>query len=167
MVSTASLRATCALVLALLLPTSLYGQAGPTAAGTLLGTAGGAYLSLALTTAAARAGHYVYSPKQGIWRMTPIPVGAVAGGVLGYQGADHLRDATRLGLVGFAAGTAVGAAFGSLVWEGAEGIWSGAVIGGGVGLLAGSVWGALRAGGGPDEDERVLPAFTIAIPITP
>ncbi len=135
--------------------------------GALLGTAGGAYLSLALTTAAARAGHYAHSPGQAIWLLTPVPVGAVAGGIVGHQGEAHLRDAARVGLVGFAAGAAVGAVLGDLAWDRPEGAWSGALIGSGVGLLVGSVWGALLRGGDSRQDAPTLPSFTLAIPFGP
>jgi hypothetical protein len=167
MVSTASRTATCLLVVVLLLPMSVAGQAGRVAVGTLLGAAGGSCLSLALTTAAARAGHYAYSPGQGIWRAVPIPVGAVAGGVLGYQGEDRLRDSVWFGIGGLAAGSAVGAVLGGLAWEGSEGVWSGALIGSGVGLLAGGLWGALRGAGEADEHLPAVPAIAIRIPYGP
>lgn len=161
-----SLRTACALAAALVLPASASAQVGSTAAGTLVGTAGGAYLSLALTTAAARAGHFAFSPRQGLWRATPIPVGAVAGAVVGYQGTDVLRNVVRGGLVGLAGGSLLGAAIGRLIWEGPEGVWSGAIIVGGVGLLAGSISGGLRA----DEDTEDTPAafsFKVPIPFSP
>ena len=165
MSSKPSRRATWTLVLALLAPLPAQAQTGSTVVGALLGTAGGSYLSLALTTAAARAGHYAYSPAQALWRAVPIPVGAVAGGVLGHQGDDRLRDSVLSGLVGFAAGTAVGALVGDLAWERPEGVWSGAIIGSGLGLLAGGLVGAFRGGG--DEGGSTPAVLAMSIPVGP
>jgi hypothetical protein len=141
------------------------GQAGHAVAGTLAGAAEGAYLTLALTTAAARTGHYVFAPSQALWQLTPIPVAAVAGGLLGYHDADRLRDSVRYGLVGFAAGAGAGSIVGVLLADGPEGVWTGAIVGSGIGLLVGSLWGALRSqdhGGGVG-----VPAVTLTIPFGP
>lgn len=167
MVATTVLRTACVIVLTVLLPRPASGQLDRAAVGTLLGAASGAYLSLALTTAAARAGHFAYSPRQAIWRLTPLPVVAAAGGVLGYRSGDRLRDAVGRGLVGFAAGTAVGALVGNLAWDGTEGVWSGAVIGSGAGLLIGSVWGAFRGGTDVDRSVPILAGLTLTIPFAP
>ncbi len=164
-------RASRHLVLALALsaaltPARASGQAGYAAAGTLAGAAEGAVLTLALATAAARAGHYVFTPSQALWQLTPIPVVAVAGGMLGYHDADRLRDSVRAGLVGFAAGVAAGSILGGLVGDDSESVWSGAIVGSGAGLLVGSLWGALR-NLGDDGDSIVVPGITLTIPFAP
>lgn len=140
-------------------------QEGPTAAGALLGAAGGTYLALGLTVAAARAGHYVHSPRSLGWQLTPIPAAAAAGAVLGHQGSDELAHAAWYGLLGFASGAVAGSIAGRLLWAESEGVWAGAILGSGLGLLAGSIWGAVE---GPDEGAGgSVPVLGISIPVGP
>jgi hypothetical protein len=68
--------------------------------------------------------------------------------------------------VGLAGGSLLGAAIGRLVWEGPEGVWSGAIVVGGIGLLAGSIWGGLRADGDTEDTPAAL-SFTVPIPFSP
>jgi hypothetical protein len=149
-----------------LCPARTTAQAGSAVAGTLAGAAEGTYLSLALATAAARAGHYVFTPRQALWQLTPIPLAAIAGGTLGYHDADRLRDAVRYGLAGFAAGAVAGSVLGSLVGDDRESTWAGAIVGSGAGLLVGSLWGALRDPGG-DGDTTLVPVINLSIPFAP
>jgi len=151
---------------AALCPARASAQAGAAAAGTVVGAAEGAYLTLALATAAARAGHFVFTPRQALWQLVPIPVAAVAGGTLGYHDTDRLGDAVAYGLAGFAAGAAVGSVLAALIGDGPENVWSGAILGSGTGLLVGSLWGALR-NLGDDGDTIAVPAITLSIPFAP
>lgn len=155
-----------ALLLGALAPATARAQSGYAVAGALAGAAEGAYLTLALTTAAARTGHYVFTPSQALWQLTPIPVAAVAGGVLGYNDADRLWTSVGFGLVGFATGVAAGSIVGGLMGDGPESVWAGAIVGSGTGLLVGSLWGALR-GLGDDEGGVAIPDITLSIPFGP
>jgi len=149
-----------------LCPARASAQAGSAVAGTLAGAVEGTYLTLALTTAAARAGHYVFTPRQALWQLTPIPLMAIGGGVLGYHDAGRLRHAAGYGLAGFAAGALAGSVLGSLIGDGRESVWAGAIVGSGAGLLVGSLWGALRDLGA-DGDGISVPEITLTIPFGP
>jgi hypothetical protein len=140
-------------------------QTWPAVAGTLAGTAGGSYVSMALITARARAGHYVFTPSQGLLELAPIPLGAVAGGILGYRSQDRLRNTVGFGALGFVAGTTLGAALGAALSDTDEGMWSSVVVGGGVGLLVGSVWGALRhVASSNDQTSSPAATFSLSVP---
>jgi len=148
-------------------PVPASAQAGPAVAGTVLGAAGGAYLSVALTTAAARAGLYAFSPRQALWLATPIPLGAVAGGVVGYRSRDALRGAAYGGLLGLAGGTLVGIAIGRLAWDEDEAVWASAIVTGGLGLLVGSLWGGLHDRDVSEPAVLAGHAITISLPFSP
>jgi len=149
-----------------LCPARASAQAGAAVAGTVAGAVEGAYLTLTLATAAARAGHYVFTPRQALWQLTPIPLMAVAGGTLGYHDVARLRHAVGYGLVGFAAGAVAGSVLGAVIGDDRESIWAGAIVASGAGLLAGSLWGALRDLG-DGNDTTVVPAITLSIPLGP
>ena len=125
-------------------PGRLAAQAGPAVVGTLVGAAGGAWVTAALVTARARAGHFLFRPKDIGWQLAPIPVLALGGGVLGAVESGRLTRSVTWAAVGFAAGAAVGAIAGSAASDDRQGAWAGAVVGAAVGILAGGVAGALR-----------------------
>lgn len=154
-------RAALALAAALAVPAPrAQAQALEAATGAALGAAGGLYVSMAVVTANARAGNYVFSPDEVRWQLLPVPIGAAAAGLLGYRSPDRFWRATVWGFGGFAAGSLVGALAGKAIWGDSEGSWSGAVIGGAAGVLAGAVVGTLTW----DGDDVDGPAFSLTLP---
>lgn len=131
--------------LALLLqaPASASAQLGSAAGGVGAGLVGGAVVSMGVITLRARAGHYLFGADPFHWEVLPVPLAMVAGGVLGYQDPDRLRRAAGWGGGGMALGALGGALAGRLFWEGDEGPWAGALVGGAMGFLAGAVAGGL------------------------
>lgn len=128
----------------LLPPGPLAGQELSAAAGGALGAVGGTVVTLAVVTAEARAGRYLFNAGDLGWRLVPIPVGMTGGAVLGYRDGTTLQDAALSGLLGFWAGSTVGVVLGSAIGRTTEDAWSGWIVGGAVGMLAGSVVGILH-----------------------
>lgn len=157
-------RGLLALALLCVVPAPAGAQVAHATAGALVGAAAGGYLSLGLAVASARTGHYAFSQEDLRWQLTPIPVLAIAGGVLGYQGGDGLRRAVTRGLVGFVGGGAIGTLAVALFGGAEEDVWTGAILGSGLGLLVGSVWGAASGSGQAGEP---TPSLTISIPFGP
>jgi len=142
-------------------------------AGALAGTAGGGYVALAIVTAQALAGTYLYRPDQADWQLTPIPIAAAAGAAIGASGWDRLGESSMYGGIGFAAGTALGALVGHAAGNDSEDTWSGAIIGGAAGLLVGVALGAATwepdAPSGPAGEplRAVTPLLTLRLPVVP
>ena len=143
-------------------PGTLPGQTGPALAGAALGTAGGAWVTLAAITAQARTGRYMFSTGDVGWKLVPVPLGTLTGAVLGYRDGDRLWRAAGYGVIGFASGSAVGAVLGRVAWRSPEGTWSGAFIGGALGLIAGSAIGALEE---RDNASGPTPLLAMSIPL--
>lgn len=159
-----SVIATILLPLALCLSSSTArAQTGDALAGGALGAAGGGLLSLAIVTGEARAGRYLYSPEDVGWRIMMVPAGLVAGAVLGYRNPDRMWRAVGWGALGLTGGALTGAAVGAAVWDGSEGMWSGAILGSAAGLLLGSVTGARS--GGEDGDGPAGVTLSFGLPV--
>jgi len=110
----------------------------------VLGAAGGLWVATAWIIAEARSDRYIFHPDQAKIRMLPIPLGAAAGSILGYQNSDRMWASVRGGALGAAIGIVGGTALGSWLGGDSESAWSGGIIGGALGLLAGSVVGGGR-----------------------
>lgn len=134
-------------------------QVGRATLGAAGGAAGGAWVTLGVVTASARAGRFVFSAEEMSWELAPVALGAVAGGVVGWRSGPRLRQAFSWSALGFAMGGALGAGAGFAASASSEDVWAGAVIGSAAGLLMGSLAGALRA---PTDPEVVGPALSIA-----
>ncbi len=150
-------------VATVLRPSDARAQVLDAAAGLALGFGGGGLVSAAWITAEARAGRYIFSPDVITWQLAPIPLGAAAGGLLGYRNPDRLWAGVGAGALGLVTGAGVGALAGALAWEGSEGVWAGAVIGGATGLLIGTVVGTI----GWERDGPSMPLFALALPLGP
>jgi hypothetical protein len=154
-------------VLSLLLPasaTEARAQGWDAAAGATLGAGGGAVVSMGLLAAGARLGHYVFSPDPLRWQALPIPLGALAGGVLGHRNRDRLWRGVGWGAGGLLAGAVAGAAAGHLLWGSDGGAWSGGLVGGAAGLLAGTLAGVLTWEGGAHAPARVELSIPLGLP---
>jgi hypothetical protein len=156
------------LAVALALPASAAearAQVWDTAAGTALGAAGGVVVSMGLLAGGARLGHYLFSPSPLRWQALPIPVGALAGGVLGHRNPDRLWRGVGWGAGGLLAGAVAGAAAGRLAWGPDGGAWSGGLVGGAVGLLAGTLAGALTWEGDAPAPARMELSIPLDLPL--
>lgn len=158
----------CALTaVALLAPAGrLAGQTWSATAGALAGAAEGAYVGTTIMTVGGRSKRTGIRVLRTTLGLASIPLGAVAGGVMGHRDQDRLRDTMGFGALGFVAGTSLGAALGSVIGHDQQGVWSSVLVGGGVGLLAGSLWGALRHRGSSSSegDAAASVAFAISAP---
>lgn len=137
-----------ALTIAVLLftasPHRLGAQELPAVLGGVAGLLGGFAVTTGLFVAEARAGHFVYSVDDLAtwrWEYLPVPVGIVGGAWAGAKDADLLKSLLVGGGVGLGGGVAIGWFVGHAVWAREEGRWAGAVIGGSLGLLLGTVIG--------------------------
>ncbi len=165
-----ALAAAAVFAAALPAPEPCEGQWGRVAA-TVGGAAGGAVAGVYLTTAVyvtkARTGSFLYSMHDLVgprWETFPIVAAPVAGAVLGATSPERLGGAAVWGLAGFAAGAGLGYALGSWLGDSPEEKWAGGIIGSGAGLLAGMVFGAIRAGDTSEGEERVLLRFSVPWP---
>lgn len=127
------------------------------AGGGLIGAAGGALLTHAWLTAEARAGRFIYGPKEGLPRAIPVPVGLVAGAWMGAKNGDRLWRSAGHGAIGAVVGGVTGLVIGDFVWDDREGRWAGAVLGSAVGWLAGTISGAATW----EADAEPVPLFHI------
>jgi len=134
------------------------------AAGLAAGAVVGVWTTTAIYVAKARTGRYIFSPDDLIrlrWETLPIATAPIAGAVLGASSPSTLGQTVIWGGLGFLAGAGAGALLGHAVWGTSQARWAGGIIGSGVGLIAGIVFGALRSGG----EEEPLPAMGVSIPI--
>jgi hypothetical protein len=144
-------RAALALVILLALEAPLGTQAEaqeaqilPALIGGAAGLAAGGYVAIGIVTAQARRGRYLYDSEDALgWHATPILVGPSIGFLIGLLDENRLRRTVIGGGAGAVVGTGVGWLAGLHFWAPPEGKWAGAVIGGAAGLLAGSLAGAL------------------------
>ncbi|MEN8375539.1 MAG: hypothetical protein ABFS34_08830 [Gemmatimonadota bacterium] len=152
-----TLRAGLALAAAALMPAARPAAAQgtvPVVVGGVSGLAAGAFVSIGVVTAEARAGRYLHSASDAFgFRSLPVVVGGAAGVALGAADRDRLYDSMLGGAAGGLAGFGAGWLIGSLVWDDDTGSWAGAVMGTAAGILIGSVVGMLAF----DEDEDPLP----------
>jgi hypothetical protein len=126
----------------------------PVVVGGVSGLAAGAFVSIGVVTAEARAGRYLHSASDAFGiRSLPVVVGGAAGVALGAADRDRLYDAMLFGAAGGLAGFGAGWVIGSLAWDDDTGPWAGAVMGSAAGILIGSVVGMLAS----DGDEGPLP----------
>lgn len=128
-------------------------QVGPALLGAAGGVLAGGYTTLAIYVTKARFGRYFFSPDEVLeLRPATIPlfVGPVAGAWLGAESSTALARSAGWGALGFVGGAAVGGLTGKLFSDAPEAPWAGALIGGGVGLLAGAILGAID---GLDDDD--------------
>jgi hypothetical protein len=130
----------------LALPTPARAQVGPALLGAAGGVLVGGYTTLAIHVTKARFGRYFFSPDEVLEfgpATIPLFVAPVAGAWLGAESSTALARSAGWGALGFVGGAAVGGLTGRLVSDSDEAPWAGAIIGGGVGLLAGAVLGAM------------------------
>jgi hypothetical protein len=111
-----------------------------------LSTVGGAVLgfiiTLALVVLEARFGKYIFGMDDLLafrWDILPIPIGAVAGYLLGRRRPHAVSWATACGLGGLILGGLLGAFLGPGIWGDGVGAWAGGVVGGALGLLLGTL----------------------------
>lgn len=135
------------------------------AAGLAAGTVAGVWTTVSLYVAKARTGSYIFSADDLI-RLRPetLPIATfpIAGAVVGATSPSTLADVAIWGGLGFAAGAGLGLLTGHLVRGTSEARWAGGIIGSGVGMLAGVVFGALRSDGGEAPAQM---AISIPLPI--
>jgi hypothetical protein len=112
----------------------------------LLGALGvgviGLAIMLAIVVAKARAGYFTFSLGDLVAvRLETLPVlaGLLFGGVAGYRRPLSLDRAALHGFIALAPGAVAGSVAGWLLWGAGEGPWAGGIIGGSVGLVAGTV----------------------------
>lgn len=164
----AGIRATTLLALALCAPLPLPAQRIlPAAVGGVIGVGAGGYVAVGVIAVRARRGHYLFAFKDAFgWDSAAILAGGTTGIALGLWDPRRLRNTivstAALGL----AGTGVGALVGHRRWPPPEGKWAGAVVGGGVGVLAGAAVGVLLPPDflGTEESKSGLP-FLLRIPV--
>lgn len=107
-----------------------------------LGAVAGFLVTLAIVVARARMGSFVYALGDMValrWETVPILLGAVAGGWLGVRDPRAAARAALSGVLGVAIGVGVGTGAGALLSDTPEGLWSGLIIGGVVGMVCASV----------------------------
>lgn len=155
-----------AAALAMPAPASAQGRILPGAVGALSGMGAGGYVSVGVVALRARRGHYLFALKDAFgWDSAAVIAGGGTGIVLGIWDPNRLQNTilstAALGLVG----TGIGAAIGHVRWPPPEGKWAGAVIGGGVGVLAGAVVGVLLPSDllGSEQSETGIP-FLLQVP---
>lgn len=98
--------------------------------------------TLAIVVLRARTGHYIFALEDLVaLRLDTLPIALfmVVGFVLGVRNPRGLDRAIGWGLLAMLIGIVGGAALGHVVWSAPEGTWSGAIIGGAIGLLAGGM----------------------------
>lgn len=116
------------------------------AAVALLATVGGAVLgflvTLALVVAEARGGTYIFGLDDLLtfrWDVLPIPLGALAGFILARRRPNSVAWAMVCGFAALIAGTVIGWMVGGAMSSDDVGHWAGGVIGGAIGIVAGTV----------------------------
>ena len=113
-----------------------------TALATLGGMAAGFIVTLAIVIARAAFGYYIFAmadlaaPR---WELLPILLGGIAGFRLGRRRPHSVGWATVVGVGGLLIGIAAGALLGPLFRDDAAAGWAGGIVGGAIGLVAGSV----------------------------
>ncbi|MDH5590167.1 MAG: complement resistance protein TraT [Gemmatimonadota bacterium] len=138
-------------------------SAPPTLEGAAWGVGSGGVVTLGLLTLGSRMGHFHHSPNPLVWEILPVPL-AVAGGTWLARN-DHPRfgESVRGGLLGFGTGAVVGALLGPMVGDDGTDAWAGAIMGGAVGLLAGTAMGLART---PDAGEPWI-VISLILPVGP
>ncbi len=112
----------------------------------LLAVVGGAVtgfmVTLAIVVAQAQFGTYIFGLEDLVafrWEVLPVPLGAFFGYRLGRRRPHSVAWATSVGFASFLAGVVLGALIGGWGWGSGVGNWAGAVIGGAILLVAGTV----------------------------
>ncbi len=127
-------------------PEPVRAQEVPAVLGGVAGLLGGFAVTTGLFVAEARAGRFVYSVEDITtwrWEYLPVPAGVVFGAWAGAYDGELLKRLTLGGGIGLSGGAALGWVAGGALWEGEEGKWAGAVIGGALGLLIGGAVGGV------------------------
>ena len=98
--------------------------------------------TLAIIVAKARARHFIFAMEDLAavrWELLPVLLGLVGGFLLGLRRPRALPWATACGLGGLLLGALLGPLLGGLIWKDEAGGWAGAVILGGILLVAGTI----------------------------
>jgi hypothetical protein len=142
-------------------------QVLPAAAGATGGFLAGTFVTMGIVVVEARMGHYMYGLDDLVGlrpEIIPILVLPVAGAWIGAKSPETLRRAGLGALIGVASGAAIGTGVGALVGSSPEENWSGGIIGGAVGLLAGSVIMATRSPRSDNGNSVPLASMSIKVP---
>ncbi|HEU4827843.1 MAG TPA: hypothetical protein VFT04_01475, partial [Gemmatimonadales bacterium] len=113
-----------------------------TALATLGGMVMGFMVTLAIVVAKAVAGYFIFGMDDLLalrWEVAPVLFGAIAGFRLGRRRPHSVGWATVSGMAGLVVGIAVGSEVGWELGGDSTARWAGGIIGGGIGLVAGSV----------------------------
>jgi hypothetical protein len=134
-------------------------------AGAVYGALAGVYITTGIYVTKARYGSYIFSLRD-LLRVrpetVPVVVSPLALSILGATEPERLGRAALYGGVAFVTGAVVGFGIGHLLGDHEETRWAGGIIGSAVGLLAGTLVGALQDPHGPEDPGS---AITLAIPI--
>ncbi len=128
-------------------PIQAQAQIVPAILGAAAGLTGGYVVTNSLFVAEARAGNFIYSTedlKAARWEYIPMPLGAGGGMLMGISDSALLGKVALGAGIGLAGGATVGWFVGKALWEGPEGQWAGAILGGALGMLVGGTISGIR-----------------------
>jgi len=116
-----------------------------------VGAVAGLLVTLGIVVARARLGSFVYALEDMVavrWETIPILLGTAMGAWLGVRDPRATARAVLAGAAGIAIGIGVGGAVGALLSDTPEGVWSGLIIGGVLGMLVASLASLTSGAGG-------------------